>query len=146
MTRGLTFRYNVALGWTFRSGSCINLLWWSTDVSSTRRRSISRTTVCQSLKLPVVSNCDLPLVISFYWSHDIVSEHSAVGLLLWLARRAGTHRQMTCELALEIGLNQLWRLSSLPLTSVFSALEDFAVMRYINWWLTLTLTLRMALQ
>jgi len=29
----------------------------------------------------------------------------------------------------------------LPLTSVFSALEAFAVMRYINWWLTLTLTL-----
>jgi len=30
------------------------------------RRNICRTTVCQSLKLPVVSNCDLPLVISFY--------------------------------------------------------------------------------
>jgi len=26
----------------------------------------------------------------------------------------------------------------LPLTSVFSALEAFAVMRYTNWWLTLT--------
>ena len=61
--------------------------------------------VCQSLKLPVVSNCDLPLVISFYWSHDIVSEHSAVGLLLWLARRSGTHWQMNCELTLVIGLN-----------------------------------------
>ena len=31
-----------------------------------RRCSICRTTVCQFLKLPVVSNCDLPLVISFY--------------------------------------------------------------------------------
>ena len=28
--------------------------------------SICRTTVCQSLKLPVVSNCDLPLVIPRY--------------------------------------------------------------------------------
>jgi len=27
----------------------ISLLWWSTDVSRTRRRSICRTTVCQSL-------------------------------------------------------------------------------------------------
>ena len=35
-------------------------------VSRTRRRSICRTTVSQSLKLPIVSNCDLPLVISFY--------------------------------------------------------------------------------
>ena len=128
-------------GWTSRSGSCIRLLWWFTDVSRTRRRSICRTTACQSLKLPVVSNCDLPLVISFYWSHDIVSEHSAIGLLLWLARRSGTHWQMNCELTLVIGLNLLWRLSSLPLTSVFSALEAFAVMHYINWWLTLTLTL-----
>ena len=74
-------------------------------------------------------------------SHDIVSAHSAVGLLLWLARRSGTHWQMNCELTLVIGLNQLWRLSSLPPSSVFSALEAFAVMRYINWWLTLTLTL-----
>jgi len=39
-------------GWMFRSGSCISLLWSSTDVSRTRRRSICRTTVCQSLKLP----------------------------------------------------------------------------------------------
>ena len=39
--------------------------------------------------------------------HDIVSEHSAVGLLLWLARRSGTHWQMNCELTLVIGLNQL---------------------------------------
>jgi len=92
-------------GWTSRSGSCISLLWWSTDVSRTRRCSICQTTVCQSLKLPVVSNCDLPLVISFYWSHDIVSEHSAIGLLLWLARRSGTHWQMNCELTLVIGLN-----------------------------------------
>jgi len=38
-------------------------------------------------------------------SHDIVSEHSAVGLLLWLARRSGTHWQMNCELTLVIGLN-----------------------------------------
>ena len=53
---------------------------------------ICQTTVCQSLKLPVVSNCDLPLVISF-------------GLLLWLARRSGTHWQMNCELTLVIGLN-----------------------------------------
>ena len=45
---------------------CISLLRWSTNVSRTRRRSICRTTACQSLKLPVVSNCDLPLVISFY--------------------------------------------------------------------------------
>jgi len=85
------------------------------------------------------TSADLPLVISFYWSHDIASEHSAVGLLLWLARRFRTHWQMNCELTLVILLNLLWRLSSLPLTSVFSALEDFAVMRYINWWLTLTL-------
>ena len=92
-------------GWMFRSGSCISLLWSSTDVSRTRRRSICRTTVCQSLKLPVVSNSDLPLVISLYWSHDIVSEYSAVGLLLWLARRSGTHWQMNCELTLVIGLN-----------------------------------------
>jgi len=129
-------------GWTSGSGlvHCISLLWWSTDVSRTRRRSICLTTVCQSLKLPVVSNCDLPLVISFYWSHDVDSEHSAVGLLLWLARRSETHWQMNCELTLVIGLNWLWRLCSLPLTSVFSALEAFAVMRYINWWLTLTLT------
>jgi len=125
-------------GWTSRSGSCISLLWWSTDASRTRHRNICRTTVCQSLKLPVVSNCDLPLVISFYWSHNIVSEHSAVGLLLWLARRSGTHWQINCELTLIIGLNQLWRLSSLPLTSVFSILQAFAVMRYINLWLTLT--------
>ena len=76
----------------------ISLLWWYTDVSRTRRRSICRTTVCQSLKLPVVNNCDLPLVVRFYWFHDIVSEHSAVGLLLWLARRSGTHWQMNCEL------------------------------------------------
>ena len=59
--------------------------------------------------LTSVSNCDLPLVISFsfsfYWSHDIVSEHSAIGLLLWLARRSGTHWQMNCELTLVIGLN-----------------------------------------
>ena len=73
------------------------LLWWSIDVSRTRHLSICRTTACQSLKLP--------LVISFYWSHDIVSEHSAVGLLLWLARRSGTHWQMNCELTLVIGLN-----------------------------------------
>ena len=92
-------------GWTSWSGYCISLLWWSTDVSRTRRRSVCRTTVCQSLKLPVVSNCDLPLVISFYLSHDIVSEHSAVGLLQWLARRSGTHWQMNCELTLVIGLN-----------------------------------------
>ena len=52
---------------------------------------ICQTTVCQSLKLPVVSNCDLPLVISFR-------------LLLWLARRSGTHWQMNCELTLVIGL------------------------------------------
>jgi len=92
-------------GWTSRSGSCISLLWWSTDVSRTRRRSICWTTACQSLKLPVVSNCNLPLVISFYWSHDIVSEHSAIGLLLWLARCSGTHWQMNCKLTLVIGLN-----------------------------------------
>ena len=36
---------------------------------------------------------------------NIVSEHSAVGLLLWLARRSGTHWQMNCELTLVIGLN-----------------------------------------
>ena len=112
----------------------------------TRQDSLFKSTgqqdsVCQSLKLPVVSNCDLPLVISFYWSHDIVSEHSAVGLLLWLARRSGTQWQMNCKLTLVIGLNQLWRLSSLPLTSLFSALEASVVMLYINWWLTLTLTL-----
>ena len=35
-----------------------------------------------------------------YWSNDIVSEHSAVGLLLWPARRSGTHWQMNCELTL----------------------------------------------
>ena len=92
-------------GWTSRSGSCISLLRWSTDVSRTRRRSICRTTACQSLKLPVVITCDLPLVISFYWSHNIVSEHSIIGLLLWLARRSGTHWQMNCELTLVIGLN-----------------------------------------
>ena len=92
-------------GWTSRSGSCTSLLWWSTDVSRTRRRSICRTTACQSLKLPVVSNCDLPLVISFHWSHDIISEHLAVGLFLWLARRSGTHWQMNCELTLLIVLN-----------------------------------------
>ena len=109
-------------------------VWWSTDVSRTRRRRTCRTTVCQSLKLPDVSICDLPLVVSFYWSHDIVSEHSAVGLLLWLARHSGTHWQMNCELTLVIGLNQLWRLSSLPLTSVFSALEAFAMMRYDWHW------------
>jgi len=106
--RGLSHLYCIlsCTGWTSRSGSCISLLWtWSTDVSRTRRRSICRTTVCQSLKLPVVSNCDLPLVISFYWSHDIVSDHSAVGLLLWLAWRSGTHWQMNCELTLVIGLN-----------------------------------------
>ena len=38
-------------------------------------------------------------------SHDILSEHSTVGLLLWLARRSGTHWQMNCELTLVIGLN-----------------------------------------
>jgi len=106
----ITYRLHIycilsCTGWTSRSGSCISLLWWSTDVSRTRRRSICRASVCQSMKLPVVSNCDLPLVISFYWSHDIVSEHSAVGLLLWLARRSGTHWQMNCELTLVIGLN-----------------------------------------
>jgi len=47
----------------------------------------------------------LPLVISFYWSHDIVSEHSVIELLLWLARRSGTHWHMNCELTLVIGLN-----------------------------------------
>ena len=57
----------------------------------------------------------------------------------WPDRRSGTEWQMNCELTLVIGLKYLWRLSSLPLTSVFSALEAFAVMRYINWWLTLTL-------
>ena len=31
-------------------------------------------------------------------------------------------------------------------TSVFSALEAFAVMRYINWWLTLTLTTFIVIQ
>ena len=36
---------------------------------------------------------------------DIVSEHSVIGLLLWLARRSGTHWQMNCELTLVIGLN-----------------------------------------
>ena len=104
--RGLSHLYCLlsCTGWTSRSGSCISLLWWSTDVSRTMRRCICRTTACQSLKLPV-SNCDLPLVISFYWFHDIVSEHSAVGLLLWLARRSGTHWQMNCELTLVIGLN-----------------------------------------
>jgi len=129
---------HTELQWlTSRSGSCTSLLWWSTDVSRTKCRSICRT-VCQSLKLPGVSNCGLPIIISFYWSHDIVSEHSAVGLLLWLARRSGTHWQMNCELTLVIGLNQLWRLSSLPLTSVFSALEAFTAMCYINWCLILT--------
>ena len=85
--RGLSHLYCIlsCTGWTSRSGSCISLLWWSTDVSRTRRRSICRTTVCQSLKLPVVSNCDLPLVISLYWSHDIVSEHSAIDRAFALA-------------------------------------------------------------
>jgi len=96
-------------GWTSRSGSCTSTLWWSTDVSSTWRRSTCRSTARRSLKLPVSSVCDLPLVISFYWSHDVVSAHSAVGL----ARRSGTHWQMNCELTLMIGLNQLWRLSFL---------------------------------
>jgi len=92
-------------GWTFRSRSCMSLFRWSTDVSRTRGRSLCRTTACQSLKLTVVNNCNLPLVISFYWSHNIVSEHSAVGLLLWLARRSGTYWQMNCTLALVIRLN-----------------------------------------
>jgi len=63
--------------------------------------------------------------------------------LLWLARRSGTHWQMNCELTLlvVIGLNQLCSLSSLPFTSIFSALKAIAVMRYINWWLTFTLTM-----
>ena len=99
-------------GWTSRSGSCISLLWWSTDVSRTRRRSICRTTACQSDSLwsEVASRQQLrsasrhQLLIYIYWSHDIVSEHSAIGLLLWMARRSGTHWQMNCELTIVIGL------------------------------------------
>jgi len=34
-----------------------------------------------------------------------VSAHSAVGVLLWLARRSGTHWQMNCEITPVIGLN-----------------------------------------
>ena len=43
--------------------------------------------VYQSLKLSVDSICDPPFVISFCWSRDVVSAHSAVGLSLLLGSR-----------------------------------------------------------
>jgi len=70
---------------------------------STRHRSIRRTTVCQSLKLPVVSNCDLPLVI-----HQLLLipryRLRTFGRRAVAGPNSGTHWQMNCVLTLVIGL------------------------------------------
>ena len=93
-------------GWTSRSGSCISLLWWSTDVSRTRRRSICRTILSASLWSCQSSATAICLSSSASIDPTISSQNiSVVGLLLWLARRSGTHWQMNCELTLVIGLN-----------------------------------------
>jgi len=57
-------------GWSFHRRGC----YWAGTRFTVAQRHRRRG--------PVVSIYDLPLVVSFYWSNDIASEHSAVGL--WL--------------------------------------------------------------
>ena len=88
-----------------------------------------RTTVCQSLKLPVVSNCDMPhqlLLIPRYRLRTFGRRAFAVaGPTFWnsLGDELQTYSSDRFKLALK---------GFLFATSVFSALEAFAVTRYIN--------------
>jgi len=105
------YYYDIAYRQLYPEVRTVLLLWRSIYVSRSRRRAVP----VELLRASLWScRSSASAIISFYWSRDVVSAHSAVGLLLWLARRSGTHWQMNCELrpTQVIGLKQLWRLSS----------------------------------
>ena len=126
-------------GWTSWSGSCTSLLWWSTDVSRTRRRS-----TCQNYCVPVSEVASR----QYLWS---ASRHQLLLIPRYRFRTFGHQAFVVADPTFWNSLaDELWTYSSdrfklalktflfATYTSVFSALEASAVMCYINWWLTLT--------
>ena len=111
-------------GWLFLNECSTSLLWQSIVVFGTELQGISRTTVCQSLKLLVASTCDLPDVINCQFCEFAATPLGPVHFLS-PDQESGIHWLIICgiQLLTPNNLGETWRrICSLDSWSV-SALE-----------------------
>ena len=128
----------TSTGLTCLSASSTHFVWWCADARTVLLHGIWRHTEQQSLR-PHHDSIFVRLPSINWQCRHIGGLHTAVGRLLSLARRRGTHCQnvyVTTPLAL-LFFGRLLKTFFSPSTSVFSALDALAMMRYINLRFTL---------
>jgi len=127
------------IGWTFLNESSTSSVCSCTDASTTKLLGTWWTTAHQYPTLTIVNGYSyvLPVVIKSLF-HVTDSVPKDVGHLPLLDRLSGTLCQRTCGIQrfLRTVTGTQWRRFYLCSTSVFSALEVFTRMRYINPHLT----------
>ena len=133
--QGLSHLLHTELhGWTSRSGSCINLLWWSTDHRYLQDKApqylsnccVPVSEVASRQQLRSASHHQLLLIPRYRLRTFGRRAFAVAGPTFWnsLADELRTYSSDRFKLVLKI--------SSLPLTSVFRALGASAVMRMID--------------
>jgi len=123
------------IGLTCLSASSTNCVWWCADARTALLHSIWRYIGHQSLR-PHHDSIFVRLPAINWQCRHIGGPHMAVGHLLSLVRRCGTHCQNVYVIPLLV-LPVFWKQSSSQSTSVSSALKALAMMRYINLRFTL---------
>jgi len=131
----------IFTGLTCTSTSGTNSVWWCVDARTALLHSIWRYTGHQSLRLH--NDGIFGRLPAINWQcRRIRRSNTAVGRLLWLARRHGTHCQNICVTPPKYFC--FWPSSQnihfSQSTSVYSALEAMEMMRYINLRFTLHYT------
>jgi len=120
------------------SASSTNCVWWCADARTAMLHSIWRYIGHQSLR-PHHDSIFVRLPAINWRCRHIGGPHMAVVHSLSLVRRRGTHCQnvYVIPLLVLLFLPMFWKHSSSQSTSVSSALEALAIMRYINLHFTL---------
>ena len=126
------------IGLTCLSASSTNCVWWCADARTALLHSIWRYIGHQSLR-PHHDSIFVQLPAINWQCRHIGRPHTVVRRLLSLVRRCGTHCQnvYVIPLLVLLFLPVFWKHSSSQSTSVSSALEALAMMRYINLSFTL---------